>query len=198
MKKGVLLVLSGPSGVGKSTAVAELMRHRPQLRFSISATTRPARPGEMDGVHYYFKSRAEFDAMVARGALLEHAEYVGNGYGTPAAPVDKLLCEGYDVLLDIEVQGAMQVKRARPDAVLVFLAAPSFEELERRLNGRGDTAPELVQRRLETARREFQFADRYDYLVVSDKVEKTAGELDAIFTAEHCRTSANFTQRKEE
>lgn len=151
MTRGTLLVLSGPSGVGKSTAVAALQKLRPQLRFSISATTRPPRPSERDGVNYYFVDRPAFETMIDQGELLEHAEYVGNYYGTPAGPIDKLLEAGYDVLLDIEVQGAMQVRQRRSDAVLVFLAAPSFAELERRLQGRGDTAPELIQKRLETA-----------------------------------------------
>ena len=198
MSRGTLLVLSGPSGVGKSTAVAALQQMRPQLRFSISATTRPPRPSEQDGVHYYFVSREKFETMIARGELLEHAEYVGNCYGTLAAPIDKLLDAGYDVLLDIEVQGAMQVRQSRPDAVLVFLAAPSFAELERRLRGRGDTSPELMQKRLETAHREYQYADRYDYIVISDQVEKTAGELNAILTAEPCKTNKRLALIKEE
>ena len=193
MTHGTLLVLSGPSGVGKSTAVAALQKLRPQLRFSISATTRPPRPSERDGV-----DRPTFETMIDRGELLEHAEYVGNYYGTPAGPIDKLLEAGYDVLLDIEVQGAMQVRQRRSDAVLVFLAAPSFAELERRLQGRGDTAPELIQKRLETAHREYQFADRYDYIVISDLVEKTAEELNAILTAEQCRAKLRLAQLKEE
>lgn len=122
MTHGTLLVLSGPSGVGKSTAVAALQKLRPQLRFSISATTRPPRPSERDGVNYYFVDRPAFETMIDQGELLEHAEYVGNYYGTPAGPIDKLLEAGYDVLLDIEVQGAMQVRQRRSDAVLVFLA----------------------------------------------------------------------------
>ena len=198
MTRGTLLVLSGPSGVGKSTAVAALQRLRPQLRFSISATTRPPRPSERDGVNYYFMDRDAFEDLIALGQLLEHAEYVGNYYGTPAAPIDKLLDAGYDVLLDIEVQGAMQVRQCRADAVLVFLAAPSFSELERRLRGRGDTAPELIEKRLQTAHREYQFADRYDYIVISDLVEKTAEELNAILTAEQCRTHVRLAQLKED
>ena len=179
MTHGTLLVLSGPSGVGKSTAVAALQKLRPQLRFSISATTRPPRPSERDGVNYYFVDRPTFETMIDRGELLEHAEYVGNYYGTPAGPIDKLLEAGYDVLLDIEVQGAMQVRQRRSDAVLVFLAAPSFAELE-------------------TAHREYQFADRYDYIVISDLVEKTAEELNAILTAEQCRAKLRLAQLKEE
>ena len=198
MTRGTLLVLSGPSGVGKSTAVAALQKLRPQLRFSISATTRPPRPSEQDGVNYYFVDRPTFETMIDRGELLEHAEYVGNYYGTPAGPIDKLLEAGYDVLLDIEVQGAMQVRQRRDDAVLVFLAAPSFAELERRLQGRGDTAPELIQKRLETAQREYQFADRYEYIVISDLVEKTAEELNAILTAEQCRAKLRLAQLKDE
>ncbi len=175
MTRGTLLVLSGPSGVGKSTAVAALQRLRPQLRFSISATTRPPRPSERDGVNYYFMDRDAFEDLIALGQLLEHAEYVGNYYGTPAAPIDKLLDAGYDVLLDIEVQGAMQVRQCR-----------------------GDTAPELIEKRMQTAHREYQFADRYDYIVISDLVEKTAEELNAILTAEQCRTHVRLAQLKED
>ena len=192
------MVLSGPSGVGKSTAIAALLQRRPTIRFSVSATTRAPRPGEQEGVSYYFVSRERFNQMVENGELLEHAQYVDNCYGTPAAPIDAQLEQGFDVLLDLEVQGAMQVRQSRPDAVLVFLAAPSFTELEKRLRGRGDTTPEAIAKRLEAARKEYECADRYDYIVVSDKVEKTASELDAIMTAEQCRTAARIALLKEE
>ena len=131
MKKGNLIVISGPSGVGKGTVVKALMQRHDKLRFSVSATTRAIRPGEVDGVNYYYITKERFEQMIANDELLEHARYVDNYYGTPAAPVDRLLEEGYDVILEIEVQGALQVKQRRPEAVLIFIAAPSFDELAR-------------------------------------------------------------------
>jgi len=195
-----LIVISGPSGVGKSSVVKKVMEAHPRLRFSVSATTREIRPGEVDGVSYYFVSREAFMAMIERDELLEHAEYVGNCYGTPEKPVDEALNLGYDILLDIDVQGAMQVKRKRPDAVLIFILAPSLGELERRLVGRGDTAPEKIQKRLEAARWEYTMAPQYDYLVVSEtgQVEKSAGEVLAIIRAAHCRTANRIHYLKEE
>ncbi|MEA4965699.1 MAG: guanylate kinase [Oscillospiraceae bacterium] len=200
MSKGQLIVISGPSGVGKSTVIRRVMERHPLLRFSVSATTRDIRPGETDGVNYYFVSRERFQTMADGNELLEHAEYVGNCYGTPAKPIDEAMDLGYDILLDIEVCGALQVKEKRPDAVTIFLAAPSFGELERRLRSRGDTAPEKIQKRLETARREYTMAPRYDYLVVSetDNVEKAAGELSCIIEASHYRTRNRLNYLKEE
>ena len=196
--KGKLFVLSGPSGTGKSTVISRVMQEYSNLRFSVSATTRPMRPGEVDGKDYYFVTREEFLRMRDNGELLEHAEYVGNCYGTPAAPIQKALDEGTDILLDIEPQGALQVKARRPDAVLLFLAPPSVEELEHRLRGRGDTAEELVAKRLKQAVWEFTQAEKYDYIVVNDLVEKAAGEVLAIMTAEKCRTKERIHILKEE
>ena len=187
-KKGLLLVLSGPSGTGKSTVIAGLMGLRDDIRFSVSATTRAPRPGEQDGRDYYFKSREEFLDMIGRDAFLEHAEYVGNFYGTPAAPVAENMRAGFHVLLDIEVQGAAQVMAKRPDAVSVFLAPPSLEELEKRLRGRGTDDDERIARRLEAARRELAQADKYTYTVVNDDANEAARQLDAILTAELCRS----------
>lgn len=184
---GLLVVLSGPSGAGKSTVISRLVELRDDIRFSVSATTRAPRPGEEDGKHYYFKSREEFSRMVEQEAFLEHAEYVGNCYGTPAAPVDENLAAGFNVLLDIEVQGAEQVMNRRPDAVSVFLCPPSLDELERRLRGRGTDDEARIQGRLEAARREYGRIDMYTYIVINDDVDKAAAELDAILTAEACR-----------
>ena len=196
--KGKLYVISGPSGTGKSTVISRVMQQYDNLRFSVSATTRPMRPGETDGKDYYFVTREEFETMRDAGKLLEHAEYVGNYYGTPAEPIQKALDEGTDILLDIEPQGALQVKACRPDAVLLFLAPPSVEELARRLRGRGDTAEELVQKRLKQATWEFTQAEHYDYIVVNDQVEHAAGEVLAILTAEKCRTNERIQILKEE
>ncbi len=187
-ERGLLIVLSGPSGSGKSTVISALMRRRGDIRFSVSATTRAPRPGEVDGVNYFFRTHEEFARMIEADAFLEHAEYVGNCYGTPAAPVEESLNAGYHVLLDIEVQGAEQVLQRRPDAVSVFLCPPSMAELERRLRGRGTDAEEKILGRLATARREYGRAKDYAYIVVNDDADTAAAELDAIITAELCRS----------
>lgn len=185
---GKLIVISGPSGVGKSTVIKQVMEQYPNLKFSISATTRPQRPTEVHGVNYYFIDRESFEHMIQEEKLLEYTEYVGNYYGTPEDPVDQCLAEGFDILLDVEPVGALNVKRRRPDAVLIFMLAPSFSVLEKRLTGRGDTAPELVRNRLERARWEYTQAEKYDYLVVNDDVNKAVGEICSILTAEKCKT----------
>ena len=185
--KGLLVILSGPSGAGKSTVISRLVKLRDDIRFSVSATTRDPRPGETDGKDYYFKTREEFAQMIEEDAFLEHAEYVGNCYGTPAAPVDENLEAGYNVLLDIEVQGATQVMCRRSDAVSVFLCPPSLEELEHRLRGRGTDDEAKIKGRLEAARREYGRIDMYTYIVINDDADKAARELDAIITAEACR-----------
>ena len=191
-ERGILIVLSGPSGAGKSTVIASLMKRRDDVRFSVSATTREPRPGEVHGKDYYFITREQFDALAAGDALLEHAEYVGNCYGTPAGPVEQCLEQGFNVLLDIETQGAAQVMATRPDAVSLFLCPPSLAELERRLRGRGTDSEAKVQGRLAAARREFAEAKNYTYIVVNSDVEKAAQELDAIITAELCRSERRY------
>ena len=195
---GKLFVISGPSGVGKSTVVKEVMRRSEHLKFSISATTRPQRPGEIDGKNYFFMTRCEFEQMIAEEKLLEYTEYVGNYYGTPESQVDSALAQNSDILLDVEVNGALNVKRRRPDAVLIFMLAPSFSEIEKRLNGRGDTAPELIKKRLDQARWEYTMADQYDYLVVNDNVNKAVEEILSIMTAEKCKTKERVHFLKED
>ncbi len=185
--EGVLVIVSGPSGAGKSTVISRFLALRPEARFSVSITTRDPRPGEVDGRDYCFKSREEFLGMVKEDAFLEHAEYVGGCYGTPAAPVLEALAAGHDVLLDIEVQGAAQVKEKRPDAVTIFLSPPSLEELERRLRGRGTDTEEKIQDRLIAARREYSQLHKYDYIVINDDADTAVRELDSIITAEKCR-----------
>ena len=197
MVRGKLYVLSGPSGVGKSTAVHEVMRRHPTLRFSVSVTTREMRPGEVEGESYYFISRQRFQELLDNDALLEHAEYVGNCYGTPEEPIDRMLEQGIDVLLDIEPCGALQVQKRRPDATLIFMAAPSFSEIERRLRGRGDTPPDKIEARLERARWEYQQAEKYDYIVVNDDVDHSAAEIEAIMLAEKCRACLRLHYLKE-
>jgi len=195
---GKLIVISGPSGVGKSTVMKRLMEENKNLQFSVSATTRPIRPGEIDGESYYFVTKEQFEQMIQEEALLEYATYVGNYYGTPEKQLNEALSAGKDILLDIEVQGAMNVRKRRKDAILIFLLAPSFEELTKRLQGRGDTPPDKIAARLEQARWEYSQAPNYDYFVVNDSVEKAVDELRAIITAEKCRSVDRLNYLKEE
>jgi guanylate kinase len=185
--KGVLVIVSGPSGAGKSTVISMLSKCRPDIRFSVSATTRAPRPGEVDGKDYYFKSHEEFWRMVQADEFLEHAEYVGNFYGTPEGPVNENLEAGYNVLLDIEVQGASEIMEKRPDAVSIFLTPPNLEVLEARLRGRGTDSEEKIHGRLLAAHREYTQLHKYRYIVINDDAETAVQELDAIITAEKCR-----------
>ena len=180
MHKGRLYVFTGPSGAGKGTVLHRLLDEVPGLSLSVSATTRVPRPGEQDGVHYYFISKQAFEQKIAENAFLEYAEYVDNYYGTPERPVEEQLAAGRDVILEIEVQGAMQVHAKRPDAVLVFLTPPSLEELARRLRGRGTESEEKVLKRLEAARRDLEYQAQFDYVVVNDRVENAVGQLKQI------------------
>lgn len=189
MNRGKTFIVSGPSGVGKSTVLKALLEKRPNLYFSVSATTREPRPGEVDGVHYHFLSVDTFRQKIAAEEFLEYAEYVGNFYGTPKKYVDEAMNHGRDVILDIEIQGALQVCGKRPETVRIFIAPPSWAELERRLTERGTDSPEKVQKRLLRAKVEFQTAHTYDYFVINDTVEDAVAELDAIMTAEHCKPS---------
>lgn len=186
--RGQLIVLSGPSGVGKSTVIAELLGERKDIYFSVSFTTRSPRVGEADGVNYNFVSHEEFERMIAADELLEYAQYVGNYYGTSLKIIQDKLAAGIDVLLDIEVQGAAKVRSKCPEAVLIFIIPPSFEELSRRLHGRATDNEDVIAGRLQKAREEYQQIPNYDYLVVNDKVSTAAEEIISILTAEDCRT----------
>ena len=196
--KGKLFVISGPSGVGKNTILNRLVEERENVRYSISATSRPIRPGEVDGVSYYFVSREQFEKMIAAGELLEFAEYVGNYYGTPLAPILEATEKGVDIVMDVDVVGALKIKKRLPGAVLVFIAAPSFDALRQRLVHRGDVSPEAMAERLERARWEYTQAHQYDYILLNEDVEQTAGELMAIMTAEKCKTMERIHLIKEE
>ncbi len=172
-----LSVLSGPSGVGKGTVVEAIRRLHPHIWVSVSVTTRQPRPGERHGVHYRFVTREEYDAMVAGGQLLEHAEFSGNGYGTPRAPLEERLRAGQPTLLEIDLQGARQVRDSDPGAQFLFLAPPSWEELEQRLRGRGTESEAVIAGRLERARVEMAAAPEFDTVVVNDTVERAVSEL---------------------
>lgn len=187
MAKGKTFIISGPSGVGKSTVLKELFRGRDDLYFSISATTREPREGEVNGVHYHFIDVDRFQKLIDEDAFLEYAEYVGNFYGTPKKFVDEAMEQWKDVVLDIEVQGALQVHTKRPDTIRIFIAPPSWEELERRLVGRGTDSRDKINKRLVRAKVEFQTANTYDYFVINDTVEQAVREINAIMLAEHCK-----------
>ena len=178
-----LTVLSGPSGVGKGTVVAAVRRRHPDVWLSVSVTTRRPRPGEQDGVHYHFVDDAEFDRLIATDGLLEWAEYAGNRYGTPAAPVRERLASGRPALLEFELQGARQVRERAPDAQLVFLAPPSWGALVSRLAGRGSEPPAVQERRLALAQAELDASGEFDVLVVNDGIARAADELVSLLTA---------------
>ncbi len=186
MSKGNLFIVTGPSGAGKGTVLGRLLPTMEQLQYSVSATTRAPREGEEDGVNYYFLNRNDFLNMVDRGEFLEYAEYVGNFYGTPAGPVDECLEKGVDVILEIEVQGALTVKSKRPEAKLVFIIPPTFADLELRLRSRGSESDEIIAKRLEKAKEEYSMANHYDYIVCNGEVEQAVEELRSIIKAARC------------
>lgn len=196
--KGKLFVVSGPSGVGKNTILNRVIESRQNVRYSVSATSRAMRPGEIDGKSYYFVSREEFERMIGDDELLEFAEYVGNYYGTPIAPILTSMQNGIDVVMDIDVVGALKIRQRVENAVLVFVASPSFDAIRQRLVGRGDVAPDVMEQRLARAKWEYSQAGQYDYLIVNDSVERATQELLAIMTAEKCKTMERIHIVKEE
>ena len=193
MKKGRTFIVSGPSGVGKSTVLRALFEKRENLVFSVSATTRAPRPGERDGVEYYFLDVDTFREWIRQDEFLEYAEFVGNFYGTPKKYVYEAMENGKDVILDIEVQGADQIVSKMPEVVRIFVAPPSWEELERRLTERGTDTADKIRGRLDRAKVEVEAAQTYDYFVINDTVENAVAELEAIMTAEHCRPGDRIT-----
>lgn len=189
--RGLLVVLSGPSGSGKGTVLKQAMRSKPNIEVSVSVTTRAPREGEIDGVNYYFLAPEAFQTLRAEDGLLEWAEFCGNFYGTPRDKIEQRLNEGKDVVLEIEVQGAMKVRAAFPDAVLIFNLPPSLKELKERLTGRKTEPPEVVERRMSTAVWELSQAENYDYVIVNDNVEDAANAFLSILSSEKCKTARN-------
>ncbi|WZY01136.1 guanylate kinase [Bacillus sp. FSL W7-1360] len=186
-RRGLLLVLSGPAGVGKGTVCAALRAQTTEIEYSVSATTRAPREGEVDGVNYFFKSREAFEHMISAGELLEWAEYVGNYYGTPRSYVEQTLDSGQDIILEIEVQGARKVREAFPEGVFIFLAPPSLQELRNRIVNRGTETEDVINERMNVAEDELELMSMYDYVVENDEVDRAVSRIQAIVTAEHCR-----------
>lgn len=186
-QKGILFILSGPAGVGKGTVRKRLFEQETHLKYSVSATTREKRPGEVEGVDYFYKTKEQFEEMIAKGMLLEYAKYVDNYYGTPKEYVLNELAKGNDVFLEIEVQGAMQVKENFPEGVFIFLFPPSLEELKNRIVNRGTESKDVIIERLKEARNEIEMMREYDYVVVNDDVDKAVEKVKSIIVSEHCK-----------
>jgi guanylate kinase len=186
-ERGILIVLSGPSGVGKGTVCKSLRQCAPELVYSVSATTRAPRQGEVDGVNYFFKTKEQFQKMIQENQMLEWAEYVGNYYGTPRKFVEETLNAGKDIILEIEVQGALKVKHTFPEGVFVFLLPPSMDELKSRIVGRGTDSQESIRNRMSVAVDEIRLMEQYEYAIVNDHVEHACSSIQSIIVAEHCR-----------
>ena len=190
--RGNLYVVSGPSGAGKGTICKALLEKRKDVVMSVSATSRAPRPGEEEGVHYFFLGGEEFEERIRSGQMLEHAKFCGNYYGTPKAFVEEKLAAGIDVILEIEVQGAMKVRDAHPEGVYIFVLPPSMQELRARLIGRGTEAQEVVEERLKTAAWEFGHIQKYTYILLNDDIDKAVERFSAIMDAERCRVERNI------
>jgi guanylate kinase len=186
-ERGILIVLSGPSGVGKGTVCSALRKVSPGLIYSVSATTRVARQGEEEGVNYFFKTREQFQQLIDADEMLEWAEYVGNYYGTPRRFVEDMLNSGKDVILEIEVQGALKVKQKFAEGVFIFLLPPSLDELQNRIVTRGTESDEIIRNRMSIALNEIRLMEHYDYAIINDQVEFACSKIQAILAAEHCR-----------
>lgn len=184
-----MIVVSAPAGCGKDTILEQALRKNENLFYSVSATTRAIRPNETDGVSYHFRTREAFERMIAEDGLLEYTEYCGNYYGTPKKAVEEMLAAGKDVILKIEVEGAMNIKRIFPDCAMIFILPPSFEELSRRLHKRGTEDEETILKRIETARRELTYAENYDYLIVNGELSAAVEDFLAVVSAEKKKTA---------
>ncbi|MDD7218977.1 MAG: guanylate kinase [Clostridia bacterium] len=191
MSKGILVVVSGFSGAGKGTVIHRLLEKYDEYALSVSVTTRQPRPGEQEGREYFFRTREEFEKLIREDALIEYAQYVDNYYGTPRSYVEEHLHAGRNVILEIEIQGAMKIKKKIPEALLIFVTPPSVEELEKRLTGRGTETPEVIAGRLERAGEEAKGMEQYDYILVNDEVEDCVDSLHEIIASEHKRVSRN-------
>ncbi len=190
-ENGILIIFSGPSGSGKDTVLNKLIAGREDIKVSVSMTTREKREGEIDGTHYYFVSREYFEKKVSEDKMLENAEYNGNLYGTPKAPVDEMLKSGKAVILEIEVQGAEKIRKLYPDVISIFLMPPSMRVLEERLRGRGTDDEETINHRLVIAREEIKRAPEYDYIVINDTIENAVAGIETIINAERKKTFRN-------
>ena len=191
MARGLLIVVSGASGTGKGTVCKKILNDLPEVAYSISATTRAPRPGEVDGKEYYFLDVDEFKNWIADGKFLEYAEVYGNFYGTPLNKIEERLNRGEDILLEIDVQGALNVKKKCPEGIYIFLLPPSLEELKRRIEGRGTETPESLSRRLKNAVAEIKIGTEYDYVVVNDTINNAVAQIKSIIAAERCKVARN-------
>lgn len=190
-REGLLVVVSGPSGTGKGTVLNSIRQQEKNIKFSVSATTREPRSGEVDGVNYFFKTNEEFEAMIKNGELIEWVKYCDNYYGTPKKYIEDTIKSGYDCLLEIEVEGALNIKKIYPDCVSIFILPPSFDELRRRIESRGTEKPEVIEKRMEKALKEINYVDKYDYVVVNDDIEEAVNSIRYILASEKLKFSRN-------
>lgn len=191
-REGLLVVVSGPSGTGKGTLLNNIRQKENNIKFSVSATTREPRDGEVEGVNYFFKTHEEFDSMIKKGELVEWVKYCDNYYGTPKRCIEDTIKSGLDCLLEIEVEGALNIKSIYPDCVSIFILPPSFDELRRRIEGRGTEKPEAIQKRMEKAVKEMKFVDKYDYVVVNDDIEEAVNSIKCILASEKLKLCRNI------